>query len=112
MTLPSKSISKAFFANWKQPSANLSEGKVEINIDGEKKDLSEFDFSEASTAISLPKLGKRSKNFEEENQVSFDDEDFGSLLEQELEFLPMTSMPKLARAPKVFAESNKRICKS
>ena len=36
MTLPSKSISKAFFANWKPIASNLSEGKVEINIDGEK----------------------------------------------------------------------------
>ena len=67
MTLPAKSISKAFFESWK-PTAALSEGKVDIYC--EKNIVSApslFDFSEASTAISLPKLGKRSKMVEEEN---------------------------------------------
>ena len=67
MTLPSNSITKAFFDGWK-PTVTISEGKVERY--DEKNDVSSpslFDFSEASTAISLPKLGKRSKMVEEEN---------------------------------------------
>ena len=76
----------------------------------DENEQSFFDFSEASTAISKPKLGKRSKTFELD-VPSFDDEDFGSILEQELDFLPMSAMPKLTKAPKVIAESNKRICK-